>query len=284
MVAVRPLRVEELAEILAVRFDARALPQFNTGWRLGDAEEAVLSACSSLITVINANVSLIVQFSHFSVKEFLMSDRLATASEDISRYHIFPHPAHTTLAQACLGVLIRLDDRVDKNRIKKLPFADYAMRHWFEHIRFGDVSLPIRDATVRLFDRERPHFSAWVWIYDMDDPWQEPLPTKHPERPEAIPLYYAIHCRLHWLIQLLITTYPEDIDATRGYHKSSWIAAFYVCDIDVACSIVRCGAESADMNILDSGGGGAIHYTEHHKSDTLTPCGSYSSTVQMSIF
>ena len=256
VVAVRPLRVEELAEILAVRFDARALPQFNTGWRLGDAEEAVLSACSSLITVVSANGSRIVQFSHFSVKEFLTSDRLAIGNEDLSRYHIFPHLAHTTLAQACLGVLLQLDDRIDKNSIKKFPLADYAARHWFEHVRFGDVSLPIRDATVRLFDRKKPHFSAWVWIYDLDDPWQKPMPTKHPERPEAPPLYYAIHCRLHWLTQLIIATYPEDIDATGGYHKSSWIAAFYVGDIDVACSILRSGA---DINILDSGGANPLH-------------------------
>ena len=255
-VAVRPLRVEELAEILAVRFDAGALPQFNTSWRLGDAEEAVLSACSSLITVINVDGSRIVQFSHFSVKEFLTSDRLATGSEDLSRYYIFPHLAHATLTQACLGVLLQLDDRIDKDSIGKFPLADYAARHWFEHGRFGEVSLPIRDATVHLFDRGRPHFSAWVWIYDIDDPWREPMPTKYPEQPEAPPLYYAIHCRLRWLIELLITIYPEDIDATGGYHKTPWIAAFYVGDIEVACSLLRSGA---DTNVLDSGGANPLH-------------------------
>ncbi|KAH9061918.1 hypothetical protein EDB87DRAFT_1560134, partial [Lactarius vividus] len=101
-VSVRPLRVEELAEILAVRFDPGAVPQFNVGWRLGDSEEGVLSACSSLIIVVNTNGSRIVQFSHFSVKEFLTSDRLVAASEDVSCYHIVPHLAHATLAQASL--------------------------------------------------------------------------------------------------------------------------------------------------------------------------------------
>src|ERR1700761_8562563 len=41
-VSARPLRVEELAEILAVRFDGEVLPQFATGWQLNNAEEAVL--------------------------------------------------------------------------------------------------------------------------------------------------------------------------------------------------------------------------------------------------
>jgi hypothetical protein len=39
-VSVRPLRVEELAEILAIQFDATVAPSFN-------AEEALLLACSS---------------------------------------------------------------------------------------------------------------------------------------------------------------------------------------------------------------------------------------------
>ena len=255
-VAVRPLRVEELAEILAVRFDAGALPQFNTSWRLGDAEEAVLSACSSFITVINVGGSRIVQFSHFSVKEFLTSDRLATASEDLSCYHVNTPLAHATLTQACIAVLLQLDDRINKDSISNFPLADYAARHWFEHGRFGDVSLPIRDASVRLFDRGRSHFSAWVWIYDIDDPWREPMPTKHPEQPEAPPLYYAIHCRLRWLVDLLMEIYPEDIDATGGYHRTPWIAAFYVGDIEVACSLLRSGV---DINVLDSGGSSPLH-------------------------
>jgi hypothetical protein len=119
-VSIRPLRVEELAEILAVRFDAGALPKFNPDWRLGDAEEAVLSVCSNLISVVDVDGSQVVQFSHFSVKEFLTSDRLATAREDLSGYHIVPHSAHTILAQASLSVLLQLDDHIDKDSIQEL--------------------------------------------------------------------------------------------------------------------------------------------------------------------
>ena len=50
-VSIRPLRVEEPAEILAVDFDATvtAAPSFNEHLRPSNAKEAVLSACSSLI-------------------------------------------------------------------------------------------------------------------------------------------------------------------------------------------------------------------------------------------
>ena len=255
-VSVRPLRVEELAEILAVRFDAGALPRFNTGWRLGDAEEAVLSACSSLITIINVKGSRIVQFAHFSVKEFLTSDRLATATEDLSHYHVATHLAHATLAQACIAVLLQLDDHIDKDSVKNFPLADYAARHWFEHGRLENVPSTIRDATGRLFDPEKPHFSAWVWIYDIDDPWRNPTPTKHPKRPDAPPLYYAILCRLRWFVEHLIATCPGDIVAIGGYFQSPWIVAFQIGDIDLACSLLRCGA---NINTLDCRGEHPLH-------------------------
>ncbi|KAH9165583.1 hypothetical protein EDB89DRAFT_1911292 [Lactarius sanguifluus] len=111
-VAVRPLSVAELAELLAFDFDVAkgGIPELNLDWRREDHEQAVLSTCSSLITVVPGRGSRppVVQFSHFSVKEFLMSDRLATSSGDISQYYIFLEDSHTVLAQACLGVLLRV--------------------------------------------------------------------------------------------------------------------------------------------------------------------------------
>ncbi|KAH9039125.1 hypothetical protein EDB85DRAFT_2141372 [Lactarius pseudohatsudake] len=75
-VASRPLRVEELAEFLAFDFDEGDNPTFDAGWRPEDPNDAVLSTCSSLIAVVNVGDRTIVQFSHFSVKEFLTSNRI----------------------------------------------------------------------------------------------------------------------------------------------------------------------------------------------------------------
>ena len=69
-ISIRPLYVAELAEVLAIRFEPDVLPNHDVGWRLSDAEEAVLSVCSSLISVVDVGASKVVQFSHFSVKEF----------------------------------------------------------------------------------------------------------------------------------------------------------------------------------------------------------------------
>jgi len=132
-VSVRPLRVEERAEVLAMRFNTGKVPDYHVGWRLENSQEAVLSACSSLITVVNVDGSPIVQFSHFSVKEFLTSTRLSEAARNVSRYHIHSLSAHTILAQASLGILLHLGDLVDKKNVEISPFAAYAAQHWVDH-------------------------------------------------------------------------------------------------------------------------------------------------------
>src|SRR5712671_1660900 len=95
VVAVRPLRVEELAEVLAVDFDdSEGIAKLKPSWRGEDEERALLSSCSSLITIVASDDSRVVQFSHSSVKEFLTSPRLAASSGDVSCYHVALNPAH----------------------------------------------------------------------------------------------------------------------------------------------------------------------------------------------
>ena len=83
-VASRPLRAEELADFLAFDFSAGLIPKFREDWRLEDPVEAVLSTCSTLLSRIDVNGSQVIQFSHFSVKEFLTSLRFAEKSNTIS--------------------------------------------------------------------------------------------------------------------------------------------------------------------------------------------------------
>ena len=89
----RPLYVEELAEILALDFGAdEGLPELKENWRSNDQQDTVLSMCSSLIVVVpdHTDDRDVVQVSHFSVKELLTSDRQSTSSLDISYLRILP--------------------------------------------------------------------------------------------------------------------------------------------------------------------------------------------------
>ena len=235
--AVRPLRVEELAEVLAFDFSGEGVPKLNPSWRWEDQEEAVMSACSSLVVVIKNGDSRIVQFSHFSVKEYLTSDRLAESSRDVSYYHIVLEHAHTILAQACLGVLLQLDDRVDRNKIMNFPLADYAARHWFEHARFEGVSSHIMDGMECLFDADKPQLSAWLWIYNEDG--HSSMDTVFPQKPEAVPLYYAALLGLRDLTAHLLAKHPEDIHAKGGWGVTPLHASAHRGHTDVFSLLVK---------------------------------------------
>jgi len=254
-VSVRPLHVEELAEVLAIQLDAEEIPEFSTDWRPEDVEDAVLSACSSLISVVTVDDVRVVQFSHFTVKEFLTSKRLSN-SKHVSRYYILLQPAHTFLARACLSVLLHLDDHIDKTRIKEFPLARYAAEHWVDHAQFEDVSQHIQDGMERLFDRDKPHFAAWVWVYDIDDPFGPHMYHTHPEKPDPSPLYYATLCGLYDMIERLTLSYPQDVNSRGGQHATPLHAALGKERLEIAQHLVE---HSADVNSKDDEDRAPLH-------------------------
>jgi ankyrin repeat protein len=241
-VAIRPLRVKELAEILAVDFDATrrdGIPKLNPDWRWEDQHKAVLSTCSSLITIVDEDGSQVVQFSHFSVKEFLTSERLAISSGDISRYHIDLEAAHTILAQACLGVLLRLDDRVDETNATDIPLVEYAARHWVDHAQFEKVSSRIRVAMEYFFDADKSHWSAWFRAYDIDNTWSG---FGYSFETRGSPLYYAALCGFYDLVEHLVAKHPQDVIAEGGRNRTPLVAALYGNHLEVAGLLHQHGA------------------------------------------
>jgi hypothetical protein len=229
-VAIRPLCVEELVEVLAIDFDdAEGVPKLNPDWRWEDHEQALLSSCSSLITIVNADDSRVVQFSHFSVKEFLISPRLCTPSKYASYYHVNLEDAHMTLAQACLGVLLQLDGHLVFNDVKNsYPLATYAARYWVRHAQYEKVSLQVQKAMEYLFDQDQPYFILWLRVYDIDTRAEYPsifrifVPR---EKSGASPLYYAALCGFHDLAERLIVKNPEQVNADGGFFLRPLVAA-----------------------------------------------------------
>jgi ankyrin repeat protein len=242
-VAIRPLRVEELAEILAFDFEdiQGGIPKFRADWQSKDQEGAVLSTCSSLISVVDSDLLYpigkcrVVQFSHFSVKEFLMSDRLASSARDVSRYHILPGPAHIILAQACLGFLLHLDTPTDKKTGKRFPLAMYAARHWVEHVQFEDVASRVKEGVQSLLDPDRCHFVAWVGIYDIDH--------YRDHRGTPNPLYYAACCGFYDVVERLVVSHPQLINTVGGYYDFPVVAALSRKHTRVAELLLRHGGK-----------------------------------------
>ena len=67
--------------------------------------------------------------------------------------------AHTLVAQACLCILLHLDEKVTHDSLAKFPLAEYAAEYWFVHARFEGVSENANEGMKVLFDKRKPHFS-----------------------------------------------------------------------------------------------------------------------------
>jgi len=245
MVSSRPLGVEELAEVFAFNFDEETsgIPKYEPGWRDQNAEKAVLSACSTLVTIVDVGWRRkIVQFSHFSVEEYLTSRRIANA-EHLSHFHIQPKPAHTLLAKACLSVLFQLDYSMNEAKVRTFCMAMYAARHWVDHAQFEDVSSYIGDGMDLLFDKDKPHFAIWVWVYHMDRRFKYYLSTDGPEKLDAVPLYYAALFGFRGLVERLLTTHPQYLNAEGGNWGAPLNAALGKGHLDVALFLLDHGAD-----------------------------------------
>ncbi|KAN0133358.1 hypothetical protein V8E53_008798 [Lactarius tabidus] len=243
VVSIRPLRVEELAEVLAVLLDTEVDSEYHADWRPEDSQQSVLSTCSSLITIANVDGSSVVQFSHFSVKEFLLSSRLANAGEHLSRNHILPCSSHSVIARASLSVLLNLGNKVNKSTVENHPLALYASRYWVDHAKFEGVSSTIQGLMERLFDPGEPHFATWLWLYDVDRPWEGHMATAHPMKPKAAPLYYASLCGFQNLVNYLATAHPGHVDARGGCYGTALHAAIAKREVDTVLGLLQDGAD-----------------------------------------
>ncbi|EPS39617.1 hypothetical protein H072_6587 [Dactylellina haptotyla CBS 200.50] len=186
--SIRPLTIRELAEGMVV----------DTSDQRFDAEEhrliyyrEVLDICSSLVTVStvehnendlkwlrekvdierrsfrseeNHDVEL-VQLAHFSVKEYLISEKpKGTEAGQISRFRFSNKIAHRCIAQMSLVYLLDFSKgaRLPEINFQSFPFLAYASRFWPEHWKLGIEEKGEDDRSTdtllkRLFNTEQPN-------------------------------------------------------------------------------------------------------------------------------
>jgi ankyrin repeat protein len=239
--SIRPLRVEELAELFAIQPYGDTTLGLNSGWRPEDPEEFILSVCSTLVSIANIRGERVVHFSHFSVREYLTSDRIAN-SLPVSHFHVLPKPAHTLLARACLSVLFELPHDMNITRLWNFPLAGYAAEHWVEHAQFEDVSSDIRDWVDCLFDRNKPHLDNWIWLYDGCHGSRYHLPH-HPRRVDQVPLYYAALFGFRDLVERLVVAHPGHVNSRGDYLGAPLNAAIYNGHVNIALFLLERGAD-----------------------------------------
>ena len=261
-VASRPFRVEELAEFLAFDLQAGPIPQFREEWRLEDPVDAVLSTCSTLLSLVHVDGSAVIQFSHFSVKEFLVSTRFAKKRDTISqRYHVSMAAAHTLVTKSCLGILLHLDKNITRDSLTNFPLAKYAAMHWVRHARFEGVSQRAEDGIKRLFDPSKPHLAIWSWITQPDPGYFMASPRLTPSS-LGNPLHYAAACGLHAVVKSLAIEHSQHVNALCHSRRATPLhLASGEGHLEVARVLIEHGA---DVIALDGRGATPLHYASHN--------------------
>jgi hypothetical protein len=130
--AKRPLTVPELIDGTAVELGD--IPRLNPEGRLL-GEDAIRSVCPGLIEVdarLHDEVS-IVRIAHFSVQEYLESERII--QHEAVTFSVKRPEAHAEIASICLTYL--LESELSRNSLESYPLALYAAKTWHGHFRDG---------------------------------------------------------------------------------------------------------------------------------------------------
>ncbi|KAI1868470.1 uncharacterized protein JN550_006386 [Neoarthrinium moseri] len=162
--ATRPLTVPELIDAIAI--ETGDYPRFNPKRRLRSLD-ALQKVCPGFTEVdLNHDEKLhTVRIAHFSVQEYLESERISLHGEAAS-FRLDRQESNATVACTCLALLLepcviglKADDIRDE-----YPFAEYAARYWPRHFEKSSQALDVEKHIIRLFRDVDGAFQVWKVI------------------------------------------------------------------------------------------------------------------------
>jgi hypothetical protein len=110
-----------------------------------------------------------IQLAHFSVKEFLLSERCAFSLDFRSQI------CHSIVAESCLHYLLHLcqDGPVTEDLVTRYPLSLYAAQRWWQHLQAikGVLDDILLNLTSRLLTKEHAFLLSWLQLYNIDTPW-----------------------------------------------------------------------------------------------------------------
>ena len=271
----RPLQLGELAEIVAI--DINGTPRFDPERRWPDPGD-ILKLCSSLVTLttdeydtsgdasgvessgavqFGASESAVseayVRLAHFSVKEYLVSNKMQPGTA--AQYRIQEAESHSVIAEECIAYLLQFDQpSLTYKTINLSPLAWYAAKYWVNHAKRAEEGSTESTTllSMELLDLRGQECLNWIRIADPDSNWKRD-PRKGPEG-LATPLYYASLTNLVKSVKMLIQR-GTDINAQAGRYGSAIQAASLEGHTGVVQVLVDNGA---DVNIQGGVYGNAL--------------------------
>ncbi|KAH8195216.1 hypothetical protein TruAng_010616 [Truncatella angustata] len=222
----KPLRLDEAVDAIAVDIgeDATIRSRFDPQDRLPVPQE-ITRYCSSLVILVERegkyNEERIVeevQLAHFSVKDYLTSNRL----EKETAQHLEQRVARTSMAIVCLSYL--LEPKPETDTIGLFPFSRYSARYWMGHAAVGDCNHQQMVALATYILSNASKLKSWCRLYDPDRPWAD-RPENISQRNHIAPgLYYASLGGLSHCVKSMVAD-KTDVNAQGGHYGNALQAA-----------------------------------------------------------
>jgi ankyrin repeat protein len=203
--SVRPLSVEEIAEVVAI--DVARDPAFDRNEVLEDPLEA-LNICSSLVTVITNEAEgiprsdqRIIALAHYSVQEYLVSDRIKQGAA--KQYSMQEVECHNAMAKGSLMYLTQFQQPMSTEVLEASALARYAAEFWSSHLQKAGNETEGSVLAMSLMSTDEPAYLNWIRLFNPDYPWKEPG-LRRDLKSVATPLYYTACLGLRTITRLLL--------------------------------------------------------------------------------
>ncbi|CEJ81552.1 hypothetical protein VHEMI01673 [[Torrubiella] hemipterigena] len=232
----RPLRIEEAVDAIAVEPGSK--PRFDPRNRMPFPTE-ITQYCLSFVSltykyapIMKAQV-IEIQLAHFSVQEYLQSDRLEPAlGEQLNKA-----AAATAIVDLCVSYLLSLNVSLPLHQTKEqYPFAEFSAQYW------SDFALIMEESNQKVPDILKEYYSsqqAFASGYDLYSPDKYQRTTNA----DAVsPLYYASFTGLLRSVLVLLET-DVDLNAGGGWHGNALQAASIEGHKAIVQSLLKSGAE-----------------------------------------
>lgn len=258
--SIRPMKLVEIAEIIIV--DVNENPRFDAERRFPQPRDIIM-ICSGLVTTAtttatatenssSANTSIGVKLAHFSVKEYLVSNRIQHGPA--KKYSIQELYANARIAETCLAYLLHFDksDSLTSQGLDEFPLAQYAAKHWTYHARISETETSMYPLlSMALFLDKKHAFLNWGCLYDVEG-WSPDI--KRDLETLCPPLYYTSLEGLLKSVKLLLEK-GADVNAQGGYFGNALQAASYIGSKEVVRLLL---AKGADVNAQGGNYGNAL--------------------------
>ncbi len=249
--AIQPLSIEELATAACIAPEENATP-FDPTHQIMEAKW-LIDILSSMVIVtpkekpndwIETDCAESVILAHFSVREYLNSERLKTSTA--SMFYVTDVSAQSTILLSSLLYLTEYSTwqgkSLSKNDLYECPILQYAAKFWPDHARaIQGNDITEADIEVLKFLESPDVLRNSLSIFDEDSWSGGPFSERRIE--VASPVYYAAFHSLRNTLRAMLQEGTEMINLTGGNYGTALIAACCQENLDIIKILIEAGAE-----------------------------------------